>query len=1811
MTAVFYSSPSPGWSNANVAAVATGLEQIVAVWKQSTLGNELVYSFWHSSGGWNKTARELDLIPKGNPALVSRHPNQWTVFVRDQDDYIQVRERNAGTLGEWETVPGVDYYAASDPAVVSNDPHYMAVFFKDADGTVKFSEWQSGVGWRDEPISLGTPSGTQIASQLSVVSRNENHIAVFGVGSDNALWYREWTSQNESDWSDTQWVQVMENVKTNRVSVGSRHSGHMAVAVWRTAGYITYREWTAESGWGTKRNVGDPGFPQNAPPTLASTSADEMWLLGVDTSGNLKRRKVTEGSWTGWSTIESGWKGNQTLAAVVRRPFDVMVVGRTSGSAVVSNHRTSQGRSVTKSTITNNWGGTERGQVVATVDGRTIWVSTYFRTSENKWVIVAKDTTRGWIGSAKYLDHAETDTNTGKVSAAAGDVDGDGDDEVVVATFNRLGRGIDISVIELSVTDSGVKINRQEDKRVRQTWLPIGTDVNVAVGDLDGDGIENEIVVGYRYQWTYPPALKVFVYQYQDDDLQFREVKDLTYGDGGSHIPNSYASTEDMELTIGQVRLDVGEQLVVAVQARGIDPNYQEVYIAQYGWEEDQRGDWKLRELEVETPREFAYALGEYTTALITADTDGDGLEEIIYSRGQHWAQSGYNRQRSLAAGDIDWDGKAEIVYATGSGDGKVRICGRENGNNWSCEEKTAEGVALVADLDGDSQQADLVGCASFKEVSVIAVVNGAPRHYQNDEPIHGSEEAVANSSSTSSGAEDGWHVNVGGSLSVGFEVEILCLVTKIGEARASVTMEFMDTIMGATETHESTTDTIGYSVSGASRGMVVYDETGYRCYYYDVYNPDDPTITTRAMACTSSSAPSQKMKPLKDWHDTDFKDAAGSSWVDVGRLDNDVTTYPSTIPQDAYMVRWHGAKITVQGIVDPNTTAQVEWSTEQSQGGAEITGNSWDLNTTLSVGATLGGLTGDLSVTGGYGEDWSRSIGWEESLHIGGLVEFFQEGECSECRSYTVTPYMHQATAKTAAGATYPYFEVDYYVPDPPGTLPMNKASAAGLEEVLELAPQTPIITSTTHPDPNTWYPTSTVTFDWSQPVGDPAVVAGYHWNLDQSETTTPTSILTVLSQTHTYKGVADGVYYLHLLAVGDGGDESLVAHQAARVDTSPPQVEFAHDPMVPTGLNDWYNTPVTVTIVATDGAGSGVSAIEYSTDESTWLPYTTTLIFATEIPSITLWARATDNVGYISDSVSTTIKVDMTSPTLLDQDGYRLSYASIITDDVGNAQLVLGGALSDTLSGRLMTEIKLGDSGLWRPVSAVGEFPMPPENEFSTTITSLNWIYTPTFEARGAWTIWGRGTDRAGNTTEPFDIAGFYWEPDDAPDLVESLVSVAPSQVYPGDVVTFTLGVRNTGYQESKIVLTNTLPAELTVLTDTISSDGHYDASDGVITWTLEAVWPGETRYLFFSAQVDAGLALTEPLTLENRLDVLGYWVWEDPYGVMPDEPPAHSAVATTTLTVLTGTMTSASPPQIMVAEVEEGAVVNDQQVTLFVEASTDAEFIYVKEWVWDTISDTWTLAQESGWVSFEEADGFEVSEDAWAKRGWYQWMLSEGDGIKYIGVWVTDADQQTTNLNDANLIYTNLMGSGGQTLDAGERVQYRVPLRANDLTIFNLVTLSGDADLYVWKPRFAFRPHYLSNASETGFHIDTVGFFAEEEGVHVVEVEAASDGTYYRLVTAGDMPSVGLLAETRAVLTADQRAALQAQDAAMRTAYETLPRSVHLPLQEKERPAHPLSLSTPYRLGDTGVLPDVPKVPEEPTEYAVYLPLVLRSE
>ena len=452
---------------------------------------------------------------------------------------------------------------------------------------------------------------------------------------------------------------------------------------------------------------------------------------------------------------------------------------------------------------------------------------------------------------------------------------------------------------------------------------------------------------------------------------------------------------------------------------------------------------------------------------------------------------------------------------------------------------------------------------------------------------------------------------------------------------------------------------------------------------------------------------------------------------------------------------------------------------------------------------------------------------------------------------------------------------------------------------------------------------------------------------------------------------------------------------------------------------------------------------------------------------------------------------------------------------------------------------------------------------------MTSLNWIYTPTFEVRGVYPLWARGVDAGGNVEVAWQIGLFWWEPDSMPLLEESRVSVTPHEARSGEVLAFTVGARNTGYQEARILVTDTLPVGLTIVEDSISNNGAYNDLTHEIVWTLDVVWPGETQYLFFNATADATVA---SVMLENRLDMMTYWPWSSDPGVPPE--PAHQFFSTTnTLTVLPAGAASPVAPQVFDAAVAEGEIVEDPQVTLVVNANLEAKFLYVREWTWDYSLGSWMLAQESDWLPFEAAPGFDVTEDAGGRYGRYQWTLTSGDGVKYLGVWVADAHGQISNLNEGNLLRTNLVSGSAQVVAAGQRVQYRMKLNANALAVLSLVTLSGDADLYVWQPRAGFMPHFYSNAAPgVGPSMDGLAFYVPEEGMYVVEVQAVTDAAY-RLITDGDISGASALDnETR-----------QAQ-------------------VDKVRPQHPRDFSTPFVLSG-----DMPPALETPVQYKYYMPMV----
>lgn len=64
--------------------------------------------------------------------------------------------------------------------------------------------------------------------------------------------------------------------------------------------------------------------------------------------------------------------------------------------------------------------------------------------------------------------------------------------------------------------------------------------------------------------------------------------------------------------------------------------------------------------------------------------------------------------------------------------------------------------------------------------------------------------------------------------------------------------------------------------------GIVVCNLVDSTCYYYDVFGPDDPLQTSRAMSCRPGVGDDMVMT-LQQWHQQSTRDAASWSWVDVG----------------------------------------------------------------------------------------------------------------------------------------------------------------------------------------------------------------------------------------------------------------------------------------------------------------------------------------------------------------------------------------------------------------------------------------------------------------------------------------------------------------------------------------------------------------------------------------------------------------------------------------------------------------------------------------------------------------------------------------------------------------------------------------------------------------------------------------------------------------------------------------------------------------------------------------------------------------
>jgi uncharacterized repeat protein (TIGR01451 family) len=597
---------------------------------------------------------------------------------------------------------------------------------------------------------------------------------------------------------------------------------------------------------------------------------------------------------------------------------------------------------------------------------------------------------------------------------------------------------------------------------------------------------------------------------------------------------------------------------------------------------------------------------------------------------------------------------------------------------------------------------------------------------------------------------------------------------------------------------------------------------------------------------------------------------------------------------------------------------------------------------------------------------------------------------------------------------------------------------------------------------------------------------------------------------------------------------------------------VSLALDPLYPTGEGGWYVSPVPVSVSADDKTGSGVASVEVSTNGIAWQPYVAPWMFAADTPGVTVYARAADAVGNVSEPVSTTLKIDRTPPNSRVDGGAGPGawVAAVVTNPVGNDELALAGAIADNLSGRAGIDLHY-DGVDWTGSTAFGSwhpFPGQPQIE-------VNWYYTPTNQIGAGYHIFtGQAFDVAGNREAEYEIGRVKWFPKASPDIAGSSLTASPATIRPGEVVTFTLVARNAGYQEAHVSVVDTLPEGLTPILDTLAADVNYDPATRTLTWPSPLLWPGWSEPRSFQARVDAGLGAT---TLETHATFHAFWPNTD---LLPDaerqqfEDRERTAVATATVAVNPGLPAGAdiTPPWVMLVQPYKQGV-EGSEVLLAIPAAPDARRMYLREWTPDRITGAWTVAQSSGWINYSRS---------------YAWALSSAQGVRYLGVWVADAAGNVSTLDEQSLIFVNRIDAS-QALADGQRVQYRGLLQGSEWISGILATVSGDPDLYIWRPRNAFWPEGRFDETVLPGQVETFSNqFRLEGGLYLLEVQAVGASEYELSLTGQG-----------GVMAAASGAALA-----------------------KALPPHPLTVSDPLSAGQVG--------PEVSLYSRWYLPLVFRG-
>ena len=332
----------------------------------------------------------------------------------------------------------------------------------------------------------------------------------------------------------------------------------------------------------------------------------------------------------------------------------------------------------------------------------------------------------------------------------------------------------------------------------------------------------------------------------------------------------------------------------------------------------------------------------------------------------------------------------------------------------------------------------------------------------------------------------------------------------------------------------------------------------------------------------------------------------------------------------------------------------------------------------------------------------------------------------------------------------------------------------------------------------------------------------------------------------------------------------------------------------------------------------------------------------------------------------------------------------------------------------------------------------------------------------------------------------------------LMGSYKAASRYLVGPGDVLTYTIRLHNSGKTDVIAQVTDPVPTPMSYISGSVTLGGQYDATTATLTWSAVTVPGGDSLSLSYA--VTTPLSVMSPTLVTNVATIT----------VGGDSFPRQARV----LLLPEAPITDSIAPVVHGVAIDDQDVLTSPNVTLYISATDNVavKWMVVREWSLDARPwPHWQAVRSGPWVPYQAE---------------YTWTLTSESGAHFVGVWVADAAFNVSQTDRHALDFASLL-LPGTAVGKFDLVPYLVHYAAGVNVSAVLTPTNGDADLYVWYPGNSGRPDQKSTHPLTATEVIT--FTTPHTGTYLILAYGYTAATYDLSITPGGGPQAWAMAAT----------------------------------------------------------------------------------